>query len=317
MSKRMVSIGDLVVDLLMEARLPLAADDHQMSPALKYEAGGACSTILAARNMGLQAAALGAVGDDWQGRMLCEILRGADVDISALESSASSVTTTVITLTDRRQGGHVFLGHYGQGPTISLTEKARRLLMTADALFMSGYSLVDDRLRPLVESLLDFLEDHKRPLYVDVGPLMGQLNSARLERILRLTDTLLLTEAEIPLVAAGETGREAGRRLIRRFPRLLMVVKQAARGCYMLTQKGEITCAGYHAPLVDAVGAGDAFAAALIWARLNRFSLEDCGKIANAMGAASVRKIGAGRNVPSRAEVQAVLDANHVGIKLC
>ena len=317
MNKRMVSIGDLVVDLLMDARLPLAADDHQMSPALKYEAGGACSTILAARNMGLETAALGAVGNDWQGRMLREILRGADVDISALESSANSATTTVITLTDRRQGGHVFLGHYGQGPAISLTEKARRLLMTADALFMSGYSLVDDRLRPLIESLLDFLEDHKRPLYVDVGPLMGQLNSARLERILRLTDTLLLTEAEIPLVAAGETGREAARRLIRRFPRLLMVIKQADRGCYLLTQESEITCAGYRVPLVDAVGAGDAFAAALMWARLNRFSLEDCGKIANAMGAASVRKIGAGRNVPSRAEVQAVLDANHVGIKLC
>lgn len=317
MSKRIVSIGDLVVDVLLEARLPLAADDHQMSPALKFEAGGACSTILAARNMGLEAAALGAVGDDWQGRMLCEILRGADVDISALESSTDGATTTVLTLTDRQQGGHVFLGHYGQGPSISLTEKARRLLLAADALFMSGYSLVDDRLRPLVEGLLDFLEDHKRPLYLDVGPLMGQLNPARLERVLRLTDALLLTEAEIPLVAAGETGRDAGRRLIRQFPRVLMVVKQAARGCYMLTQKGEITCAGYRVPLVDSVGAGDAFAAALMWARLNRFSLEDCGKIANAMGAASVQKIGAGRNVPSRAEVQAVLDANHIGIKLC
>lgn len=317
MSKRIVSIGDLVVDVLLEARLPLAADDHQMSPALKFEAGGACSTILAARSMGLEAAALGAVGDDWQGRMLCEILRGADVDISALESSTNGATTTVLTLTDRQQGGHVFLGHYGQGPSISLTEKARRLLLAADALFMSGYSLVDDRLRPLVEGLLDFLEDHKRPLYLDVGPLMGQLNSARLERILRLTDALLLTEAEIPLVTAGETGRDAGRRLIRQFPRVLMVVKQAARGCCLLTQKGEITCAGYRVPLVDSVGAGDAFAAALMWARLNRFSLEDCGKIANAMGAASVQKIGTGRNVPSRAEVQAVLDANHIGIKLC
>ena len=316
MSKRIVSIGDLVVDALMDARLPLAAGDHQMSPSLRFEAGGACSTILAARNMGLEAAALGAVGDDLQGQLLGDILRGAKVDISALETSANSATTTVLTLIDRRQGGHVFLGYYGQGPPVLLTEQARRLLMAADALFISGYSLVDDRLRTLVEGLLDFLEDHQRPLYVDVGPLMGQLDSARLERILRLTDVLLLTEAEIPLVAGG-MGRDAGRRLVRQFPRLLMVIKQAARGCCLLTQEGEISCVGYSARLVDSVGAGDAFAGAFMWARLNRFSLEDCGKIANAMGAASVRKIGAGRNVPSRAEVQAVLDANHTGIKLC
>ena len=316
MSKRIVSIGDLVVDALMEARLPLAADDHQMSPGLKFEAGGACSTILAARHMGLEAAALGAVGDDWQGQLLCKILRGAKVDISALEISAESATTTVLTLIDRRRGGHVFLGCYGQGPPVSLTEQARRLLMAADALFISGYALVDDRLRPLVESMLDFLEDHQRPLYLDVGPLMGQLDSARLERILRLTDALLLTEAEISLVADG-IGQDAGRRLIRQFPRLLMVIKRAARGCCLMTQEGETACAGYNAPLMDSVGAGDAFAAAFMWARLNGFSLEDCGKIANAMGAASVQKIGAGRNVPSRAEVQAVLDANHIGIKLC
>ena len=316
MRKRIVSIGDLVVDALMDARLPLAAGDHQMSPGLRFEAGGACSTILAARHMGLEVAALGAVGDDLQGQLLGEILRGADVDISALEVSAESATTTVLTLIDRRQGGHVFLGCYGQGPPAPLTEQARRLLLAADALFISGYALVDDRLRPLVEGVLDFLEDHQRPLYVDVGPLMGQLDSARLERVLRLTDALLLTEAEIPLVAGG-MGRDAGRRLVRQFPRLLMVVKQAARGCYLLTQEGEITCVGYNVPLMDSVGAGDAFAAAFMWARLNGFSLEDCGTIANAMGAASVQKIGAGRNVPSRAEVQAVLDANHIGITLC
>jgi len=38
--------------------------------------------------------------------------------------------------------------------------------------------------------------------------------------------------------------------------------------------------------------------------------------LGDAMGAASVQKVGAGRNVPSRQEVQAVLDSNHTGIKL-
>ena len=315
MNKRVVSVGDLVVDLLLDVRLPIALDDHQMSPTLHFEAGGACSTILAARNMGLEVAALGAVGADFQGRMLREILSGAGVDIAALVTLADSTTTTVLVLKDSRQGGHVFLGHYGQGAPVPMTEAARDLLSRADALFIPGYTLVEDRLQPLIEGVFDFLENHRLPLYLDVGPFLGQLTARQLERVLRLTDVLLLTEAEIPLAAGGREGTDACRELISRFE-LLAVVKLAALGCHILARDMAWLCPGYSVPVVDAVGAGDAFAAALMWAHLNRFSLEDCGRIANAMGAASVQKVGAGRNAPSREEVQAVLDSNHTGIKL-
>ncbi len=315
MNKRMVSVGDLVVDVLLDVRLPITLDDHQMSPALRFEAGGACSTILAARNMGLEVAALGAVGADFQGRMLRDILSAADVDISALVTPANSTTTTVLALKDSRRGGHVFLGHYGQGAPVPMTAAARDLLSRADALFIPGYTLVEDRLQPLIEGVFDFLENHRLPLYLDVGPFLGQLTEKQLERVLRLTDVLMLTEAEIPLVADGGKGTDACRGLISRFE-LLVVVKRAALGCHILAPDMERLCAGYSVPVVDAVGAGDAFAAALMWANLHRFSLENCGRIANAMGAASVQKVGAGRNVPSREEVQAVLDSNHTGIKL-
>ena len=316
MNKRIVSVGDLVVDVLLDVRLPLSVDDHQMSPALLIEPGGACSTILAARNMGLEVAALGAVGADFQGRMLREVLGRAGVDISALAAALDSTTTTVLALTDTRQGGHVFLGCYGRGMPVPMTKTARSLLSAADALFMPGYTLVEDRLQPLIEGVFDFLENHRLPLYLDAGPFLGRLTKAQLDRVLRLTDVLMLTEEEIPLAAAGRTGMDAGRGLTAQFPGLLMVVKMGTSGCCILGQEIEVVCPGYSVPLVDAVGAGDSFAAAFMWAGLNRFSPEDCGKIANAMGAASVQKAGAGRNVPSREEVQAVLDSNNTGIKL-
>ena len=98
MPNRLLTVGDLVVDILLDVRLPVNADDHQMSPTLLLEPGGACSTILAARNLGMDVAALGAVGADFQGRMLREIMAGAGVDISALQAPAGSTTTTVIAL---------------------------------------------------------------------------------------------------------------------------------------------------------------------------------------------------------------------------
>jgi len=97
---------------------------------------------------------------------------------------------------------------------------------------------------------------------------------------------------------------------------MLIVLKTGASGCQIMSQQTTIKCQGYSADVVDTVGAGDSFAGAFIWAHLNGESLEDCGKIANAMGAASVQKMGGGRNTPTLAEVQSILNINHVGIDL-
>jgi len=316
MTKRLVTVGDLVVDLLLDVRLPITADVHQMSPTLLLEPGGACSTILAARNLGLDVAALGAVGADFQGRMLLDIMAGAGVDTSALLAPAGSTTTTVVALADQEGGGHVFLGNYGEGPDIALTDAAREQLKRADVVFVPGYSLVEERLRPLIEGVLEFVNDGPTPLYVDVGPFMGQLERVRVERVLALTDVLLLTEDEIPFVSDGETGIKACRRLLQRYPSLLIVLKLAEMGCHILAPEIDIRCRGFPAAVIDTIGAGDVYAAAFIWSRIQGYALADCGTIANAIGAASVTKAGAGRGAPTCSEVQALLDKHKTGLQL-
>ena len=316
MSKRLVTVGDVVLDLLLEVALPVQVDQHQMSDALRIEPGGACSTILAARNLGLEVAALGAIGRDLQGQMLRGALAGAGVDLSALESPAGSSTTTVIMLSDRQQSGHVFLGHYGGGGAISMTEAAHQQLQRADAVFLPGYTLADERHNELTAGVLAELARARKPLYVDAGPFMGQLDDERIANVLRLTDTLLLNEDEIPLVCGGAAGIDACRDLQKRYPDMLIALKRSRAGCHLLARDLDLPGPGYAVDVVDSIGAGDAFAGALIWARLAGYALPECAAIANAMGAASVTKTGAGRNVPTRADVQAILDENGAGIQL-
>ncbi len=316
MTKVLVTVGDLVVDLLLDVRLPIRADDHQMSPTLLLEPGGACSTILAARNLGLNVAALGAVGADFQGRMLLDIMAGAGVDTSALLAPTGSTTTTVVALADQEGGGHVFLGNYGKGPDIALTDAAREQLQRADVVFVPGYSLVEERLRPLIDGVLEFVNASPTPLYLDVGPFMSQLERAMVERVLGLTDVLLLTEDEIPFVSDGETGSSACRRLIQCYPSLLIVLKLAEMGCRIMAPEIDLRCPGFPVAVVDTIGAGDVYAAAFIWSRAQGYALVDCGTIANAMGAISVTKAGAGRGAPTRSEVQALLDKHKTGLQL-
>ena len=316
MPKRLVTVGDLVADLVLDARLPLQAQEHQTAKSLRFEAGGACTTILAARNMGLDVAALGAVGADFQGRMLLDILDAAAVDTTALLIPPESTTTTVLALTDAEQGEHVFIGHYGVGADIEFTSAADARLRSADAVFIPGYTLVEARLAPLVAGAFDWLAEREGRLYFDVGPFSRQLSRAQVNQALAVCDTLLLTEDEIPFVADGAGGIDACRRLCARHRSLTVVLKLADAGCRILSRSLDLACPAFAVDAVDTVGAGDAFAGAYIWADLNGYSPLECGTIANAMGAASVRELGAGGNAPSCAEVQSLLDRDETGIRL-
>jgi sugar/nucleoside kinase (ribokinase family) len=316
MAKRIVSVGDLVVDLVLEVQLPVAIDQHQMSRSLQIEPGGATNTIIAARHMGLDVAVLGTVGADFQGQMLKEVLHQERVDTSALVITPDSTTSTVIALTDSQQDGHVFLGHYGEGDLISMTATAQTILFQSDAVFMPGYTLIEERLQPLIEGVLANLATNNILFYFDVGPFLGRLSHERVKDILRITDVLLLTEDEVPFVTQGKTGVDACTNLLGDYPNLLIVLKSGEAGCQIISQQTNIMCHGYKVDVVDTIGAGDSFAGAFMWAHLNGMSLADCGKIANAMGAASVQKTGGGRNTPTCKEVQEVLNTNHVGINL-
>ena len=308
--KTLVTVGDLVVDFLLDVRLPVVAGGHQTARSLRFEAGGACTTIFAARGMGLAVSALGAVGDDVPGRFLLGELADADVDVGALQVPAGSATTTVISLSDSDKGGHVFLGRYGEGSDIDFDESAAQGLERADAVFVPGYTLLESRMAGLVDGALDWLARNRRRVYFDVGPFLGDLPRQLIDGALRHVDTLLLTEDEIAFVADDMD------ELLARHGQLTVILKLGADGCRIVSRDEAILCPGFAAEVIDTIGAGDAFAAAWIWADLNGRSPRDCGTIANAMGAASVMRAGAGRNSPTCRDVQAILDANNTGIVL-
>lgn len=308
--KTLVTIGDLVMDLLLEVQLPAVAGEHQTASSLRFEAGGACTTILAARGMGLDVAALGAVGDDVAGRFLFELLTEAGVDIAALQMPPDSTTTAVVSLSDRQARSHVFLGRYGQGDAINFSDSAAQRLSGAAAVFIPGYTLLEERLAGLVAGAFTWLARESRRVYFDVGPFLGGLKRDRVDEALRLVDVLLLTGDEIVFVADDLRG------LQRRHPQLTIALKLGERGCRILSGETDLHVPGFAVEVIDTIGAGDAFAAAFIWADLQGYSLVECGTIANAMGAASVGRTGAGSNVPSCAELQALLDAHRKGIDL-
>jgi sugar/nucleoside kinase (ribokinase family) len=299
-----VSVGDLVLDIILSAKLPVTM--HQDVPYRRVEPGGAGNFTIAARHLGLNVMAVGAVGADVFGRHILDILSNEGVNISGVVAVPGSTTTLVIALTDQLSGDHVFIGHYGVGPEVPYPDHIDELIEAADAFFIQGYTLAERRVVPMALRALQRAEKLNVPIYLDVGPLIAQVSPERTRRVLERAAVILMTEEEAPLVSEGRSGEHAYEYLLASGPQTL-VVKRGGSGCLLVTREQRTEVPGFPANIVDTVGAGDCFDAAFIAGQLWGFGLRDSALLANAMGAASVQKMGAGSNAPTCPEVVAVL----------
>ncbi|WP_299027587.1 PfkB family carbohydrate kinase [uncultured Thermanaerothrix sp.] len=312
MTFQVASFGDLVVDIVAGVpALPVEAARDQLLDYVRIEPGGAGNFLITGQRLGMHMRAGGAVGEDAFGSMVLQILQEERVDVSAVHRLPGGTTTTVVVLVDRL-GNHVFLGRSGEGPEVLLGAWVNAFLKEIRALQVWGYTFME---RPLVESMLQLVEvAHQRqiPVFFDPGPQL-RASAERLERLLRCTRVILLTEAEIPLVTEGRVGIEGIEVLLERGPGVV-VVKQGVKGCTVYTRTDMVVAPGFPVSLHDTTGAGDAFAAAFIYGYLQGWSLPDVATFANATGAAKVQKIGSGRQVPTADEIRQVLRTFRIDI---
>jgi ribokinase len=302
MTKHVISIGDLVIDVILPVQLPVEAGHHQEPEQRRIEPGGAGNFMIAAQRMGLSVLAAGTVGADELGAFLVEQLVAENIDITGVVRVPGSTSTLVIVLVDPETGEHTFIGHYGQGPEVPYPPALNWRIAQADAVFLQGYTLSERRMAPLALRAIDTIEEHGKLLILDVGPFMRHVTAAHIEQVLASTRVVMMTEEEIPFISRGRTGRAAYEDILAQGPEML-VVKEGPAGCSII-QPGEVlSVPGFRAAVIDTVGAGDCFDAAFIAGLLQGLSPWDCGRLANAMGAAAVERLGAGRNVPHCQEV--------------
>jgi sugar/nucleoside kinase (ribokinase family) len=303
---KIVSLGDLVADLNLEIQaFPIVPEIHQLVKTIGFEPGGAGNFLIAGRHLGARMLALGVVGNDPYGSELISVFEAEGIDTRGIIQQPNGSTTLVLVLADG-QGKHVFLGHVGEGPEVPIQEYWKSAIKSADAVHTYGYTLQETR---LVNAFLDgmaFARTCKKPVYFDPGPYIQNASWDLRERALTYCTAVLLTEDEIPLVMRhGKSAQDAAKLLSEDIN--LVVVKRGHAGCIAFTHDGEIDHPGFPVSQVDSTGAGDSFAAALILAVLQGYPLPKVLAIANAMGAAKVRKLGSGRQVPTLDEIRDVL----------
>ena len=96
----------------------------------------------------------------------------------------------------------------------------------------------------------------------------------------------------------------------------IVVIKQSNKGSSVYTENEKHHVPAFKVKEIDPTGAGDCYCAGFITGLLKEMSLHEAARFANAVGAAKVKKLGGGCNVPTLAEVQAIIEEYNLEFKL-
>ena len=261
---RPLVLGDVMLDVVARLSGPLApgSDSHAV---IRFHGGGsAANTAAWLAEAGAEPLLAGRVGDDERGRTVRDELRAAGVE-AALAADPELPTGTCIVLVGP-DGERTMAPDAGANDGLSDADIPDELLASAGHLHVAGYALLRTGSRPAARAAI--ARALARGMSVSVDPSSAALLSPE---FLEHADGagLLLPNAEEARMLSGESDPEgAARALAARFNEV--VVTLGADGALWTDGRESVHRAAVPVDsVVDSTGAGDAFAAGLLAARMS------------------------------------------------
>ena len=281
--KRVLVIGDVMTDISVEMSGPIAIGSDRRA-AIRVQPGGSAATQaiwLARASLGVDFVGRVGAADHWAQSALFA-REGVTPHLAA---DPRHETGRLIALVDP-SGERSFLTDRGANDALEPSDAPDALIAGADHIHISGYAFFAES--PRATAIGVIRRAGGRPVSVDPGSA-GFLREVGAAAFLDWIAgaAVLFPNAEEAETLAGSADPVVQRAVLtRRFP--LVVVKRGAAGAEVW-RGAEI----FHAPapaakVVDTTGAGDAFAAAFLAARLGGETIQVCLEKAVAAGSAAV-----------------------------
>jgi len=177
------------------------------------------------------------------------------------------------------------------------TAEWQHLAGQADAVCFGSLAQRSPGSRSTIRSFLQTVDPDTVRVF-DVNLRQAFYSAETLDESLRLTDIVKLNQDELPKVVkllghALEDEEGAARWLRDKYSLKLACVTRGATGSLLVSEKETSEHRGCKVQVVDTVGSGDAFSAALVYHYLRRASLSTLNEAANHMGAWVASQTGA------------------------
>lgn len=304
-----VVLGDINVDILGRIEAFPAPGEDCLSPELELHLGGVgANTAVALAKWGIPVRLLGRTGRDGFGDLALRLLRAAQVDVSCIQQTDQALTGLMF-ITISAGGQRTIFGSRGANAELAAPDAG--CLEGARAAHLVGYNFLSPSVAEVAGQVLEGM--HRRGGWVSLD--VGMAPSRRIrEKILQAAGKvdILFVSLDEARALAGEGDGFAAFGALERCGAREVVVKRGEQGCLFRENEALREAPAFSVPATDTTGAGDAFAAAFLRARLHGWSGAESALLANAAGAAAASVVGAGESMPAPRQIVDLLRAGRL-----
>jgi ribokinase len=261
---RIVVLGDVMVDVVTRLSASLAPGSD--APAvIRFHGGGSAANAAAwLAKAGEEPVLVGRVGDDERGRAARDELRAAGVD-ARLTADPELPTGTCVVLVGP-DGERTMAPDAGANDGLSDADLSDDLLVAGGHLHVAGYALLRRGSQPAARAAIS--RALERGMTVSVDPSSAALLSPAFLDLAEGAALLLPNADEARMLSSERDPERAARVLAAGFDEV--VVTLGAEGALWTDGRESVRAEAVPVEaVVDSTGAGDAFAAGLLAARLD------------------------------------------------
>jgi len=308
--------GEALVDLFV-------LGENGARLAAEAVAGGSPFNVaIGLARLGCPAALCTGLSTDRFGRLLTDVLNAEGVNLD-YAMRTPRLTTISVVATDRE--GHPIYSFHGEGAAdrnITVADLKPELAPEIEALTFGSYTLV---VEPVAQAYLTLAqrEADRRTIFLDpnIRPtVIGDIRNwpSQFRRFLRTATIVKASDEDLAVAYGADTSiAEVARDWMAQGPSLV-VITRGADGAVAFLGERTVEVPGRKVEVVDTVGAGDTFSAALLAGlrrvgrlapeRIGGLDLESLGSVLSyAIIASSITCSRRGADLPTAGDVEAVL----------
>jgi len=267
-----------------------------MLPSGRKVGGAPANFAFHCRQLGADARILSRVGNDDLGRELIEFYRSLGLPTELIETDPTAPTGTVGVELVAGQPKYTIHENVAWD-RIEATDAAVRFSQTADAVCFGSLAARNEAtLRTIRRLVSETPQTALRVLDLNLRDPFVARNV--IESVLGLANVLKLNDDELARIAAmfdapGQRKIQQADWFIDRYGLKMLVLTCGSQGSRIFVDGKEYSCDGRKVEVIDTVGAGDAFTAAVVVGLLSDWSIDTINERANEIAALVCAQSGA------------------------
>ncbi|MFH1625684.1 MAG: PfkB family carbohydrate kinase [Pseudomonadota bacterium] len=297
-----VGMGLNAVDYLcVVPHFPTYDSKTKMLDFMRQGGGQVATALVTCSRLGLKTKYIGKIGSDELGVFSKESIEKEGVDASDIIVEEGSRTQFAFILVDNSTGERTIIWDRDPKLEIRPQELDRSATCSGRVLHLDGHEV------PASIQAAKWAREAGIPVVLDAETVKDGT-----EELLFLTD-ILIASTTFPRILTGISDVIQALNKLKAYGSNVVCITLGKEGALAYYRGQIIKCPGFEVKALDSTGAGDVFHGAFIYGMLERWTIEETLRFANAAAAMKCRSIGGRQGIPTQVEVEEFLERNVEG----